>query len=94
MTTTIYPSDRQIGLWRQTVFIELLRWINPTPTTMPDAFELVLLQREECGGEPAPVVSGYWDGELWRHFDDAFLPGKVTCWAAWPNARQGGARNG
>lgn len=73
---------------------ETITWINPTPTTMPDAFALVLVEREESGGEPAPVAAGYWDGEFWRHFDDEMMTGKVTGWAAWPNGRQGGARHG
>lgn len=93
-TTTIYPSDRETSLWKQTVCIETLSWINPTPTTMPDAFELVLVEREECDGAPAPVASGYWDGDLWRRDNDAFMTGKVTGWAPWPNGRQGGARHG
>lgn len=70
--------------------IEELKWVNPTPATMPDAFELVLLERECVAGDPEPVAPGYWDGIFWRRDDDEMMTGKVTGWAAWPNGRKGG----
>lgn len=93
MNTTTEIIDRSNRLLAETTALEMLSWINPTPTTMPDAFDLVLVEREE-DGSPLPVASGYWDGDLWRRENDALVTGKVTGWAPWPNGRQGGARHG
>jgi hypothetical protein len=71
---------------------ETLNWVNPTHNTMPDAMELVLLERE-AAGSPEPVSSGFWDGHYWCNEMGDLMTGKVTGWAAWPNGRVGGARH-
>jgi hypothetical protein len=74
---------------------EDLKWVNPTQATMPEAYAMVLLERE-ADGKRMSVVPGYWDGTVWRcgTRDDELVPGKVTGWAAWPVGRVGGARHG
>ncbi|MBL8387040.1 MAG: hypothetical protein JNK17_02265 [Hydrogenophaga sp.] len=78
---------RQLAENRQT---EELRWVNPTPTTMPDAGSIVLCELQV---EFDRVCPGYWAGDYWCSLDGGKLPGKVTGWAAWPKGRQGTARH-
>ncbi len=79
---------RQLAENRQT---EELRWVNPTPATMPDADATVLC---ELQGDSERVWPGYWDGDYWCSIDGSVFAGKVTGWAPWPNGRRGGARHG
>lgn len=67
---------------------ELLRWVNITPETMPDACELVLIEREDDGVNE-PTWPGYWDGEQWCDVDGELLRGKPTGWCSWPGGRKG-----
>lgn len=79
---------RQIAENRQT---EELRWVNPTPTTMPRADTTVLC---ELQGDSERVWPGYFDGTTWRSVAGGVFAGKVTGWAQWPTGRQRGARHG
>ncbi len=67
---------------------EVLRWVDITPETMPDADELVLIEREDDGVNE-PTWPGYWDGEQWMDVDGELFPGKPVAWCTWPGGRKG-----
>lgn len=67
---------------------EVLVWFSITPENMPDANELVLIEREDDGVNE-PTWPGYWDGEQWCDVDGDLFPGKPIGWCSWPGGRKG-----
>lgn len=63
---------------------ETIQWVNPTPLTMPDAGDTVLL---ELQGDSEPTWPGYWDGIAWISSDGMPITSSVSGWAHMPKGR-------
>jgi hypothetical protein len=83
-----FPLDYFLNYKPAQAYTEVLRWVNITPETMPDALELVLIEREDDGVNE-PTWPGYWDGEQWMDVDGELFPGKPLAWCTWPGGRKG-----
>jgi len=90
-TRKVAPCEKRARELAENRCTELLRWVNPTPATMPDADLTVLC---ELKGDSERVWPGYFDGDHWCSIEGSVFAGQVTGWAAWPNGRQGGTRHG
>lgn len=86
--TKVQPCPFRRRLLAEQRQTEVLRWVNITPETMPDANELVLIEREDDGVNE-PTWPGYWDGEQWCDVDGDLFPGKPIGWCSWPGGRKG-----
>ena len=82
MADTLVLYSIQADTLRQ---VELIEWINPTPTTMPAGKDTAVLMELQGDGEPAWL--GTWDGQAWRYVDAEVVTGTVTGWAHLPQGR-------